>query len=59
MVGPTEKYGHLHNVLARIPVSNGLRDGTDLGLIPDVLSVLSRRSRFGSHVESRLSRLRL
>ena len=37
MVGPTEQCGHLHNVLARIPASNGLRDGSDLGLIPDIV----------------------
>ena len=36
--------------------SNGLRDGSDLGLIPDV-NVLSRRSRIGFHIESRLSGL--
>ena len=39
MVGPTEQCGHLHNVLARILASNGLRDGSDLGLIPDVFEV--------------------
>ena len=36
MVGPTERCGHLHSVLAWIHVSNGLRDGSDLGLIPNV-----------------------
>ena len=36
MVGLTERCGHLHNVLVWIPASNGLRDGSDLGLIPDV-----------------------
>ena len=36
MVGPTERCGRLHDVLARIPAYNGLRDGSDLGLIPDV-----------------------
>ena len=36
MVGPTERRGHLDNVLAGIPASNGLRDGSDLGLILDV-----------------------
>ena len=37
MVGPTEQCGHLHNVLAWIPASNDLRDGSDLGLITDAL----------------------
>ena len=36
MVGLTERCGCLHDVLAWIPASNGLRDGSDLGLIPDV-----------------------
>ena len=36
MVGQTERCGHLHDVLAPIPASNGLRDGSDLGLIPNV-----------------------
>ena len=36
MVGPAERCGCLHDVLARIPASNGVRDGSDLGLIPDV-----------------------
>ena len=36
MVGPTERFGHLHNVLARIPASKGLRDGSDSGLILNV-----------------------
>ena len=36
MVGMTEWCGCLHNVLAWIPASNGLKDGSDLGLIPDV-----------------------
>ena len=35
MVGPTEQCGHLRNVLPQIPASNG----SDLGLIPDVLEV--------------------
>ena len=59
MVGLTERCGHLHDVLAQISASNGLRDGFDLGLIPDVECVLSKRSRIGFHIESRLSRLRL
>ena len=33
MIGPTEQCGHLHDVLAWILASNGLRDGSDLGLI--------------------------
>ena len=37
MVGPTEGCGRLLDVLARIPASNGLRDGSDLGLIMDVV----------------------
>ena len=36
VVGPTERCGRLNNVLVWIPASNGLRDGFDLGLIPDV-----------------------
>ena len=36
MVGPTERCGHLHDVLAWILACNGLRDGSDLGLIPDL-----------------------
>ena len=36
MVRPAERCGHLHDVLAQIPASNGLRDGSDLGLKPDV-----------------------
>ena len=36
MVGPTERCGHLHDFLAQIPASNGLRDGSDLKLILDV-----------------------
>ena len=36
LAGLTEWYGHKHDVLARIPASNDLRDGSDLGLIPDV-----------------------
>ena len=36
MVGLTDRCGHLHNGLAWIPASNGLRYGSDLGLIPDV-----------------------
>ena len=36
MVGPTERCWHLQDVLVRIPASNGLKDGSDLGLIPDV-----------------------
>ena len=36
MVGLTERHGGLHNVLARIPASYGLRDSSDLGLIPDI-----------------------
>ena len=34
MVGLTERYGGLHNVLAQIPACNGLRDGSNLGLMP-------------------------
>ena len=36
MVGPTERRGYLHNVLACIFAFNGLKDGSALGLIPDV-----------------------
>ena len=36
MVEPAEWCGRLHNVLARILASNGLRDGSDLGLIPNL-----------------------
>ena len=36
MAGPTEQCGLLHDVLASIPASNGLRDGSDFGLIPDI-----------------------
>ena len=51
MVGPTERCGRLHDFLARTSASNGLRDDSDLGMIPDV-DVLSRRSRIGvSHRE--------
>ena len=37
MVGATEQCGRLHNVLTRIPASNNLRDGSDLGLIQDIV----------------------
>ena len=37
MVGLTELCGHPLNVLACIPASNGLRDGSDLGLILDIV----------------------
>ena len=37
MVEPTERCELLHNALAQILASNGLRDGSDLGLIPDVI----------------------
>ena len=36
MVGPTERRGRLLNVLAHFPASNGVREGSDLGLILDV-----------------------
>ena len=36
MVEPTGRCGHLLNVLAWISTSNGLRGGSDLGLIQDV-----------------------
>ena len=40
MVGLTERCGHQLDVLAHVPASNGLRDGSDLGLIPDRKSIL-------------------
>ena len=36
VVGPTERHGRLLDVLAQIPASNGTRDGSDSGLIPDI-----------------------
>ena len=36
MVGLTERCGRLHHFLGQIPAFNGLRDGTNLELIPDV-----------------------
>ena len=36
MVGPLERCGHQLDVLAHILASKGIRDGSDLGLIPDV-----------------------
>ena len=33
---PTERCGRLHDVLARIAASDGLRDGSYLGLIVEV-----------------------
>ena len=37
MVGPTERCGFYLIVLARIPAANGESDGSDLGLIPDIV----------------------
>ena len=56
MVGPTERCGCRHDVLAWIPASNGLRDGSDLGLIPDVVLMMSRVEDYvsGSSAKDRL-----
>ena len=47
VVRPTERCGRQHNVLTRIPASNGLRDGLTWDLIPNVLSEELGRAELG------------
>ena len=45
MVGRTERCGRRLNVLTQVPASNGLWDGFDLGLIPDVFDEMIVKGR--------------